>query len=576
MTATKTILAVAALSLLQHAQATNFQYPPCLDPFQPFVYSGCFQDGSPRTLEYRSEQSSRNMTVEACVAECKGNGFRYAGLEYYGECYCGATVNSPALDEGLCNLPCNGNNTQTCGGNDALSIYQDPTFPTHPGDVDIEDYVPLGCYTDDGPNGRSLPWVRNIPQDTFTPAQCLSSCRDRGFPFAGTEYGQECYCGSVLGNYTTEVGAEECNMPCRGDASQTCGGSLRLNLYVARELLSLEPCGYEPPVDTTTTSVPTATSTTKSSSSTTKVPDTTTSSTTKVPDTTTTSSTTKAPDTTTTPSTTKFTSTTTTTSSVCTTTITPPNDCEYKVGKWCAPHFPDWEHENECLNAWKTCAKLVTSCWKYAGFPASLECLKFSSWCGDIKKYCNNDCKGKTCSKKGCFDKYKPQHPNPPKPPVTTTYPCPTTTVKTTTTKTTTTVVPEPTNICKQPTSKWHNYGPGNPVGGIELPLVTCNDIKEEFSSRPFKLYTEPDTHKCKSYSKWSCSDACKDACEEQHEECKETYVESCKPAWGSGKESPSKAHERCTAQYKDCLIENAWVDPGNRCKNWGSGLKRV
>ncbi|KFA81670.1 hypothetical protein S40288_09921 [Stachybotrys chartarum IBT 40288] len=211
MAATKTLTAVAATFLLQHTQATNFQLPPCLEPFRPFVYSGCYQDGSPRTLEYRSEQSSRNMTIEACVAECKGefpwyhvyaakkmahyvplgNGFRYAGLEYYGECYCGATVNSPALDESQCNLPCNGNSSETCGGNDALSIYQDTTFTTHPSEVDIEDYAPLGCYTDDGPNGRSLPWPRDIPQETFTPAQCLSACRDRGFPFAGTEYSRK-------------------------------------------------------------------------------------------------------------------------------------------------------------------------------------------------------------------------------------------------------------------------------------------------------------------------------------------------------------------------------------------------
>jgi hypothetical protein len=108
---------------------------------------------------------------------------------------------------------------------------------------------------------------------------------------------------------------------------------------------------------------------------------------------------------------------------------------------------------------------------------------------------------------------------------------------------------------------------------------VTCNDIKQDFQSRPFKLFTEPDSRNCKSYSRPYCSDACKDACKEQYEECKETYVESCKPGgwgwpFGGDKESSLKAFERCSSQYVDCLLENKNVDPGDRCKNWGYGFK--
>ncbi|KFA81669.1 hypothetical protein S40288_09920 [Stachybotrys chartarum IBT 40288] len=391
-----------------------------------------------------------------------------------------------------------------------------------------------------------------------------------------------------MGNHTIEAPAEDCNMPCRGDPSQICGGSRRLSLYVARELLSLEPCGHNPPNDTTTTTsimVPPSTSTIYTSSlatSTSPISVSISSSSALVLSSTTTST----RESITTPSTTtKSTSVTTTTSSLCTATTTPPSECEYKVGKWCAPHIPDFDHEDGCLDAWKTCAKLVTSCWKYAGFPASIECLTFSKWCGGIKQYCYSDCRGRTCSKKQCFDRNKPQNPSPPKPPITSTYPCQTTTtVQTTIRSTATSVVPEPTNICKQPTSRIYNYGPGNPVGGIELPLVTCNDLQKDFWNRPFKLYTEPDTRHCKSYSRRYCPDACKDACKEQYDECKETYVESCKPEWSSwlnlnnqgGRESPITAYQRCTSQYHDCLYENKHVDPGDRCRNWGTGLRRL
>ena len=47
--------------------------PACTSPFQPFVYAGCFSDpSSPRGLLYDSGLPTQNMTVEICVAFCKG------------------------------------------------------------------------------------------------------------------------------------------------------------------------------------------------------------------------------------------------------------------------------------------------------------------------------------------------------------------------------------------------------------------------------------------------------------------------------------------------------------------------
>lgn len=45
--------------------------PSCTD-FTPFVYAGCFQDGNPDTLLFKGP-NNKNMTVEQCVAFCKGN-----------------------------------------------------------------------------------------------------------------------------------------------------------------------------------------------------------------------------------------------------------------------------------------------------------------------------------------------------------------------------------------------------------------------------------------------------------------------------------------------------------------------
>lgn len=64
------LAATAALILVPLSQATGSRpaLPSCDDDFTPFVDQGCY-DGS---LVHRSSQDQSNMTVEICVAECKG------------------------------------------------------------------------------------------------------------------------------------------------------------------------------------------------------------------------------------------------------------------------------------------------------------------------------------------------------------------------------------------------------------------------------------------------------------------------------------------------------------------------
>lgn len=187
----RTVAAALAAVAVAGVQATEHELPPCLDPFQPFVYSGCFRDlGNPSALVWRTPLDQQNMTVETCTSACKGNGFRYAGLAYYGVCYCGQTVNGPELDESQCSYPCTGDKSQTCGGDNILSIYTDPTFlPLD--EAKVEDYDALGCYTDDSPLGRALTYRQDI-EGPLTTEKCLKKCRDGGFPFAGTEYASMC------------------------------------------------------------------------------------------------------------------------------------------------------------------------------------------------------------------------------------------------------------------------------------------------------------------------------------------------------------------------------------------------
>ncbi|KAH7360449.1 WSC domain-containing protein [Rhexocercosporidium sp. MPI-PUGE-AT-0058] len=636
-------IASAALTLFSSVSASGLYpvkrtqqpaQPSCTD-FTPFKYAGCFVDnGSPRTLLYTGPRLHQNQTVEGCVAFCKGNGYQYAGLEYGEQCFCGASVNNVQTDEADCDFSCTGDRTEVCGGSNRVSIYQDPTFPV----VDpttISDYQKLGCYQE-STMGRSLAWRQDqVNATTMTVEGCLTACKAGGYSFSGLEFASECYCGVVLGNGTLPVDSSKCDMPCKGDATETCGGRKTLDLYVAKDLESSEPCeggsssssssvvsstsssssssSTNPPsttssststssslssstVSSTSTtsssssSSVTSTSTTSSSSSSTSSSTSSTASSTTSKSTSTSfssTSTTKPPTSSSTPPTsTAPTTTTSKTASLCTstTTIAPTPACEYKCGKWCSNPLPKFTDKNACWSAFSSCTVQVASCFLNAGFPESMKCFEFSNWCTSVSSYCSSYCPGNNCSKEGCRNKYPPSGPSVPAPSVSTSvYPCPAPTAKPSTTSTTassTTVVPIPTdtNICKQPHNPGKGYSSSAPVGSIELPRLTCNNVYNEYKSGyPFKLYTSPQSKNCPSYPRGGNNgptQACKDACDTQYRSCIDTYAQSCKNGRRNQRRGDSydTATQKCKSQWYDCYNANSNVQPGNRCGSWNSG----
>src|SRR5205809_404080 len=76
---------------------------------------------------------------------CQANGYRYAGLEYYGKCFCGSNLPA-AAPESECRSPCTGNKTQICGADRRISIYGDTTYPNVDLTTIVSDYQSLGCY----------------------------------------------------------------------------------------------------------------------------------------------------------------------------------------------------------------------------------------------------------------------------------------------------------------------------------------------------------------------------------------------------------------------------------------------
>ena len=70
------------------------------------------------------------MTVQMCLSICAKKGFRYSGLEWGYECYCGDEESDyfQWTWPDLCDNQCTGDSTQICGGSNALSLYSTPIY----------------------------------------------------------------------------------------------------------------------------------------------------------------------------------------------------------------------------------------------------------------------------------------------------------------------------------------------------------------------------------------------------------------------------------------------------------------
>ncbi|KAH8659256.1 WSC domain-containing protein [Tricladium varicosporioides] len=214
-----------------------------------WVSEGCYSDSvASRTLAntVATTGGGSAMTVALCVDACHTAGYSLAGVEYGGQCYCDNTYinGGPYSSLSNCNMACNGNSTEFCGGPGAMNLY------SYGGVTPVSSVVPtstvtpvtniplptawatLGCYTDNV-GARALSHGLNIP--SLTVEKCISGCSAAGYTIAGVEYGGECYCDNKIQNSQGQAsdGSAGCNMGCSGNAGETCGGAGRLNVFAS-------------------------------------------------------------------------------------------------------------------------------------------------------------------------------------------------------------------------------------------------------------------------------------------------------------------------------------------------------
>jgi hypothetical protein len=193
--------------------------PPPAPSGQRAGYIGCFRDSNnPFDLDGYLERSRAN-TPQRCMAICRDKGFEYAGVQYGESCLCGDRYGSQGRASN-CDMPCTGDSKQICGGRLANSVYATGVG----GDQVKRNH--LGCYKDPN-NPFDLDGYLERSKSN-TPQRCVGICREKGFKYAGVQYGESCLCGDSYGKFGT---ADNCDMPCTGDRNQICGGRLANNVY---------------------------------------------------------------------------------------------------------------------------------------------------------------------------------------------------------------------------------------------------------------------------------------------------------------------------------------------------------
>lgn len=221
--------------------------PPQVATVRGFDYLGCYRESSPRLLP-NALLGDDSLTTAKCAAYCTSQNYPYFGLEYGRECWCGISppfTSQLAPNQGDCSMTCSGAPGEICGADNRINVYgRELEMP-----ADVGNYRYQGCYTDSTVIGEKSLTGKVTYDATMTLDKCRRSCEADGYPYFGTEYGSQCFCGTRL--YAEDENADnsdpeddiparanlvsdrECSMRCVGDATNStiCGDANRLSVY---------------------------------------------------------------------------------------------------------------------------------------------------------------------------------------------------------------------------------------------------------------------------------------------------------------------------------------------------------
>lgn len=197
----------------------------------PWNYLGCYTDSLfARTLNTEVYTDLfGGMTETKCVNYCGQRNYIYSGLEAGSECHCGNSLASSGTVATVsdCNFGCSGSGSEVCGGAFRLTVFMSNQTQTQ---QTINGWNALGCFSDNI-IFRVFTGFHSVSFNNNTIENCLSTCQQKNFPYAGVEFGNECYCGSKPNPYPRSVSSTLCGSACTGNSSEKCGGWGTLNMF---------------------------------------------------------------------------------------------------------------------------------------------------------------------------------------------------------------------------------------------------------------------------------------------------------------------------------------------------------
>lgn len=228
------LLPILGLCLITPARAGSLQRPdyyrratPSVNTSisTPWSYLGCYIDTLFGTALNTDVTRDFSMTETKCVNYCGQRSYTYAGLEAGWECHCGNSLSATNTTASDCSTPCAGASGEACGGSFRLTVFKSSQAqPT------VNGWNSLGCFSDGILFFRLLTGFEVISFNNNTVRNCLSTCDQKGYSYAGVEGGTQCFCGNKPSN-PTQISSSLCGIQCSGNSSETCGGLLTLNLF---------------------------------------------------------------------------------------------------------------------------------------------------------------------------------------------------------------------------------------------------------------------------------------------------------------------------------------------------------
>ncbi|KAF6805573.1 copper radical oxidase [Colletotrichum plurivorum] len=88
-----------------------------------YSFTHCVVDNPTQRVLDEARTSGPDMTAQKCKDFCSARSFRYFGLEFGEECFCGNSYTAQDAADEECNKKCGGDRSHLCGAADRLAVY---------------------------------------------------------------------------------------------------------------------------------------------------------------------------------------------------------------------------------------------------------------------------------------------------------------------------------------------------------------------------------------------------------------------------------------------------------------------